>query len=276
MTDPISRSPARSRRQIGALIGGLTALVLLGSAGAARADGTRSIAPWAAPEVAIVLDLNSDTAIDLDALGSDSQVTGLIHRASEGLSAHDPDTYRARRTAAKQRGLLWGSSHLLTRSGPEAQIDLYLGQVGVHADELLAIEVSCLAGATSCPDPNLAVDADDIATAALRVKERAGRWPLLALNHVSMRALDRAFRARPEMAGLPLWYARYQSNITGVFPRRFWRGYALWQFNTEVNCPEDAHAAGRCAYVAPGADYTVDVNVFYGPVETLRRRWPAL
>ncbi|MEO1330303.1 MAG: hypothetical protein AAFW46_11625 [Pseudomonadota bacterium] len=268
-------SAFRARSRAAVLITSL-AILVCAPLSVANAQGARAAAPWQNSATALIVDVRGENPLDFDALEEDRRIVGVMHKASEGLSSHAVEIYRARRAEAKKRGYLWGSYHVLTRSDPRAQVALYVGQLGAPADEVMAIEVQCLGSVTTCPDPNYAVTPDDLAAAMLRIKELTGRFPLVSVNHASMRVLDRRFGRIPELDGAKLWYPRYKDDISGVFPKGYWGQYALWRFSSAINCSAEQHAAGACPYQAPGTDHAAGISVYFGPRDQLRRTWPAL
>ena len=61
----------------------------------------------------------------------------------------------------------------------------------------------------------------------------------------------------------PLWYARFRKRIPD-FPNGVWTTYTLWQFSSEYNVQI------RLA----GTKKDIDVNVYPGTTDELRRAWP--
>ena len=73
------------------------------------------------------------------------------------------------------------------------------------------------------------------------------------------------------LANTHLWYARFKATVTD-FPKGIWDTYTLWQFSSEINCRADNRAV--CLYTVPGTPYDMDVDVFNGTIDELRRNWP--
>ena len=61
----------------------------------------------------------------------------------------------------------------------------------------------------------------------------------------------------------PLWYARFVEKIEN-FPQKIWSTYTLWQFSSEI----------KVQYSIPGTKSDMDINVYNGSVEELKKRWP--
>lgn len=68
-----------------------------------------------------------------------------------------------------------------------------------------------------------------------------------------------------------MWYARFKPTVTD-FPKGTWDSYTLWQFSSEINC-KPGHR-DSCLYTVPGTETDMDMNVFYGTVDELRKEWP--
>ncbi|MBY5819515.1 glycoside hydrolase [Rhizobium leguminosarum] len=222
--------------------------------------------PWDNSDTAIVLDPFRGNSIDWDKVKTDPRVVGMIHKASQGLGADNK--YAERKNAAVQLGYAWGSYHLLTTADATQQIDHYLSVVGNDAKESRAVDVECLAGASSCQSASFKVSVASIETALRRVKEKAGHFPLLYVNHSVATALSTRWKNSVEFANVRLWYARFKNNVTD-FPVGPWQSYALWQFSSEINCTPSS-----CPYRVPGTQRDMDLNLYFGTPEQLKSRWP--
>ncbi|HEX8233362.1 MAG TPA: glycoside hydrolase family 25 protein [Caulobacteraceae bacterium] len=223
-------------------------------------------APWEDAASAIVLDPFSGNSINWDQLGTDARVVGIIHKASQGTA--EDGKYVVRRTQARGRRYLWGSYHLLTTAALDQQIDNYIGVVGVYSDETYAIDVECLQASTTCQSSAFKVSFPQIEGALRLVRARTGRLPMVYANHSVAKALSQRWAGSAEFARVPLWYARFKRTVTD-FPAGPWLTYALWQFSSEINC-----TAAACPYQVPGVARDMDLNVFAGSADALRRQWP--
>jgi hypothetical protein len=104
-----------------------------------------------------------------------------------------------------------------------------------------------------------------------RIKERTGRVPFIYANNLVTKAISERYAADEVFAKTHLWYARFKPNVTD-FPAGTWKTYTLWQFSSEVNCDPANRAA--CLYTVPGTAYDMDVDVYNGTIEELKRKWP--
>src|SRR5688500_13712387 len=81
-------------------------------------------APWKEPDKAIVLDAYWKNKLVWDDLANEPRVAGIIHKASENLTADRK--YAERKAEAKRRGYKWGSFHLGRPGDPIRQADFYI------------------------------------------------------------------------------------------------------------------------------------------------------
>ena len=209
--------------------------------------------PWKRPQTALILDAYAENALDWAELAAEPRVAGIIHKASQGLTA-DP-AYQARKTEARLHGYVWGSYHLGQRGDPEQQADFYLNAVQPTADELIALDLESLEGSS-------AMTLDEAERFIQRIYDAIGRYPVVYGNHSVITALS-ARGPDSVFAKTPLWYARFRQDIPD-FPTGVWPSYTLWQFSSEINVQ----------IRIPGTRPDIDVNVFFGTREQLVQLWP--
>lgn len=227
-------------------------------------DGGRpfpSVAPWRDPRAALVIDLYEQNPVEWGRLAQASRVAGVIHRASSGLIADR--AYAVRRAEAKKRGYLWGSYHVGTTNDPVRQADFYLQCVGAARGELLALDLEDVGSGRSM---NVAQAQQFLE----RVHARTGRYPLVYASHATVLAIRRTLQRSSVWANTRLWYARYTDAITD-FPACDWRGHTLWQFSSELR---PGAVRGTAFFPIPGTRADVDVSVYSGTTDDLRRAWP--
>jgi lysozyme len=238
-----------------------TALIILGFAiyaftsqddPLARAFG-EFYQPWESGWMPLIIDAYAKNVIDWDKLATDPRVVGVIHKATEGYK-RDP-CYKRRKKAAQKGGYLWGSYHLGVRGKPEKQAKFYLKTVRPGPDELIALDIESL-------DGKRGMSVDDARRFIQCIKKEIGRYPMVYGNHEVIAALS-VKGIDPVFSKTPLWYARFQSRITN-FPTGTWGSYALWQFSSEYNSQTQI----------PGTQRDIDINVFNGTKEELKRVWP--
>ncbi|MBV8857806.1 MAG: glycoside hydrolase family 25 protein [Acidobacteria bacterium] len=200
--------------------------------------------------------------MDWDRLSTDSRVVAIIHQATKG--SHRDTEYARRKGEAKRRGYKWGSYHLGLPGDPVAQADFYLSTAKPEEDEVMALDIEGL-------NPRKDMSLGDARRFILRVKEKTGRYPLLYANDDVAREVSRSYGRDEVFSKTLLWYARFRKNIPD-FPKGTWDTYKLWQFSSEINCDEDNQSA--CLYRAPGTAHDMDVDVYNGSIDKLRRDWP--
>lgn len=242
--------------------------------------------PWKNEDNALIIDAYELNIIDWDAMLEDERIAGFISKASDGLPAsyscapgHDGDTYahcrtmwrkysvsrelyQTRRALAKAHGLLWGAYHLARPGNPIEQANHFLDFADPSEDDLMVLDLEDL-------DEDKFMSLEDAEIFAKHIKTRTGRYPVLYTNHSTAMAIAAQRRDLPVLSRLPLWYARYKPEISGVFPMGNWDGYALWQFSTMHNCTES-----RCPYRVPGTKLDIDVNVVAMSADELESAWP--
>jgi lysozyme len=219
--------------------------------------------PWKDPNIAIAIDPYEGNDIDWDQLGTDRRVVAIIHRATIGFRADRK--YAERRVEAKRRGYKWGAYHLGRPGDPIKQADFFLAIVRPKKEDLLALDL----GSTDARDMSLA----EAAVFIKRIKQVTGRYPLVYANDLVTRAINNQHGGAGVFANTRLWYARFKGKITD-FPAGTWKTYTLWQFSSELNCRPGNR--GACLYTVPGTEYDMDIDVFNGNLETLKRHWPLL
>lgn len=210
--------------------------------------------PWKSPSTALVIDPFSKNEIDWDKLKGESRLVGIIHKATVGTVSLDPK-YIERKAEARKRGYLWGSYHWGMPGDPDRQADFYIDTVKPADDEVMALD---LEDVTSKKFMSI----DEAAKFVARVKERTSRYPLVYMNHRSAVLISRS-PLRAAFTNVLLWYARFRPDIPD-FPKGAWTTYVLWQFSSEI----------RVQYRIPGTRSDMDVNVFNGSVDELKRAWP--
>src|SRR5689334_10674485 len=75
--------------------------------------------PWCRDTIAIVLDIGSQNKVKWDNVKADPRLTGVIHRAGDGIKIDS--MYKKRKDSAKAVGLLWGAYHMFTNETPWKQ-----------------------------------------------------------------------------------------------------------------------------------------------------------
>ncbi|MCB1024834.1 MAG: glycoside hydrolase family 25 protein [Acidobacteria bacterium] len=222
--------------------------------------------PWKNPDAPIIIDAFYKNSIDWVEMKKDTRVAAILHKATEGLEITDP-AYAERREKAKQLGYKWGSYHLLRRGDPGKQAEFYLAAIGNTPGEVMAVDVECTEY-SKCGVEKYRVTANEIKTFILAIKRKTGRYPIFYGNQSVVADLSRSNRGDDLLVKIPLWYARFKSQVTD-FPEGIWDTYTFWQFSSEINCaPEES-----CLYRVPGTLSDMDINVFNGTLKTLRAKW---
>lgn len=240
--------------------------------------------PWKRPDRALVVDAYEYNAIDWEQLVTDKRVVGFINKASDGLSppyscsgsdtevklckalwkrhAVTRELFQTRRAMAKALGLKWGAYHLARPGNPIEQANNFLDFAQPAPDDLMALDIEE-------NDPQKWMSLEDAQQFARQIQRRTGRYPILYTNGSTAQHIADNRDKYPLLSRLPLWYARYKSEIGDHFPKGNWQGYALWQFAAQANC-----RGPNCPYRVPGTPIDIDVNVASMNADELRDTWP--
>jgi lysozyme len=218
--------------------------------------------PWNDPAKALVIDFYEENQIDWNLLAADARVAGIIHEATNGY--YVDRAYYARKAEAEKRGYKWGSCHVGIPGDPVKQADFYLQFARPAPDELMALDLEDL-------DPEQSMTLDQAQGFIERIKQRTGRYPMVYGDGMVIREISYRFGKDGIFSETPLWYARFTGAISN-FPTGTWNTYTLWQFKSEMNCRR--WEMDSCPYLVPGTRADMDVDVYNGTVDELRKNWP--
>lgn len=256
----------------------LSALVLLFSATLSHSSDYNE--PWRDRSKGLVLDAYELNSIDWTQVAKNSRIVGFIGKASDGLSAEycsDRSTicgakwrkyavtrelYHTRRQLAKALGMKWGAYHLGRAGNPEQQALHFLQFADPQKDEVIVLDIESM-------DSSKFMSLKEAERFAKYIYNKLERYPMLYTNHSTARFIAANRRDYPLLSRMQLWYARYKSDITGVFPMGNWEEPAIWQFAYGGNCSKKS-----CPYRVKGTPRDIDVNVSLKNVEALRKAWP--
>ena len=214
--------------------------------------------PWKSDAV-IVIDAYEKNPIDWDKMATDKKVAGVIHRSSHGLTIDNE--YKKRKAIAIGRGYLWGAYHLGKRGNTIAQADLFLSLIGNDFTTLMCLDLEDTSVGSM-------MSIDEAVIFMNYVYEKTGRVLVVYANDSVTKALNEKLSGNRLFQQSKLWYARFKENVTD-FPSGIWTNYFLWQFSSEINCKK----TGSCLYNVPGTLYDMDINVFFGSKDQLKKSW---
>jgi GH25 family lysozyme M1 (1,4-beta-N-acetylmuramidase) len=218
--------------------------------------------PWKNPNIALAIDPYEGNDIVWDKLATDKRVVAIIHRATIGDRVDRK--YFERRDEAKKRGYKWGAYHFAKPGEPIKQADYFLNTVKPAADELMALDLESVDSAKH-------MSFDDARIFIKRIKEKTGRYPMVYANNEVTKAISERYGEDEVFSKTRLWYARFKKSVTD-FPALTWRTYTVWQFSSEQNCTPTNRPV--CLYTVPGTEYDMDIDVYNGTIEELRKDWP--
>ena len=221
-----------------------------------------------------VIDISHlNTVTDFTLIRRNSNIHGILHKASEGGDWVD-DAYTMRRPQAEAAGLLWGAYHFGTHEySGEDQARNFLAVAQPGARTLLALDFE--------PNERHPKNSMDLAQAEAFVRvvyRETGRLPLVYTHPNWANGIaygrSRAFLKRcvgPDsvIAQCDLWLADYRESpeIPNAWAGRGWR---LWQYAGNESGDDAAYGSASRAVV--GVD-RCDRNLFAGDVAALHRYW---
>ncbi|MEO0329532.1 MAG: glycoside hydrolase family 25 protein [Pseudomonadota bacterium] len=241
--------------------------------------------PWLKSNHALVLDAYERNPLDWNKIVKNKKIRGFVGKASDGLPppyrcskqnatkqilckktfqnyALKQELYKTRKQIAKALGLKWGAYHLGRPGNPIEQANHFISFSNPQPDELIALDIEH-------DDPKKWISFSDAEVFAKHIFRRLGRYPILYTNHHTAKRIAEQRIQYPLLSRLPLWYARYRTNIRGVFPLGNWNSYALWQFSSRSNCNRN-----RCLMRISGTQPDIDINATGLSFDAFEKAWP--
>ncbi|GEM_PF-2969686 len=256
----------------------VTAILLLVSASLAYSENYNE--PWRDRTKGLVLDAYELNSLDWNQIVKNPRIVGFIGKASDGLSAEycsdrstlcgakwrkysvTKELYHTRKMLAKALGLKWGAYHLGRAGNPEQQALHFLQFTKPEKDEAIVLDIESM-------DSSKFMSLKDAERFARYVYKKLDRYPMLYTNHNTAAFIAANRKDYPLLSRMQLWYARYKSDVTGVFPLGNWDDPAIWQFAYGGNCSKKP-----CPYRVKGTPRDIDVNVSMKSIADLRKAWP--
>lgn len=204
-----------------------------------------------------VVDIAHGDHVTSFAAAAAAGIWGVIHKATTGATGKD-DTYKDRRKAALDAGLLWGAYHWGTHASVTAQVENFLSKAAPDDHTLVALDFEKTRGNQMTLD-----QAREFLTL---IAERLGRKAVLYSGDVIK---DRLGKQRDAFFGSHrLWLAHYTPPPPVV--QASWKTYWLWQYtdNTKSKLLPNTVAG------IPGDDKgNLDCNAYNGTKENLTAEW---
>ncbi len=186
-----------------------------------------------------------------------SGLVGVIHKATTGASGRD-DSYRARRTSALDKGLLWGAYHWGTAAPVAQQVSNFLDWAQPDDETLMALDYE--------PTNGNQMKLEMAREFLTRIIEATGRRAVIYGGQLLKSDLGQI--RDPFFGSHRLWLAQY-----GRVPRvqASWDNYWLWQYTDGESGPSPRSVPG----IPGNSKGRLDCDHFAGTEEELRAQWLA-
>ena len=199
----------------------------------------------------VVIDLSHFNQVTSFAEVKADGIVGIIHKATEGLSAVDP-IYANHRSAAEAAGLWWGAYHFATGDDAVAQANHFLSVVNPGPQTLLVLDFEQNPTGSS-------MTVSGAEAFVTRVQQATGRWPGFYSGSYIKELLGQ--NRSETLANCWLWLSEY-----GPIPRvpANWPTWTMWQYTDgSVGPPPHSVAGvGNC-----------DRDQFNGDMDGLTKLW---
>ena len=175
-------------------------------------------------------------------------ITGVIHKATEGIGWTDP-MFASASTAAPAAGLLWGAYHFGTGDDGRAQARFFLDIVNPDAQTLCAIDFE--------PNPSGTQMSLDQLLAWIETVQNATKRPPLVYGGLSLLFPAIGTGAYPELAACPLWVAQYTpAPVPSGVPPQVWTQWTLWQYTDTGSVDGISTAVDRSRFAGTAEELT--------------------
>jgi GH25 family lysozyme M1 (1,4-beta-N-acetylmuramidase) len=216
--------------------------------------------PWTDTTLAIIIDPYYGNSINFEKLVTDKRVAAVIHKATQGLKTDKK--LNERKELVKKNNLLWGTYHLGTPADPIEQADFYLKAIAYDSTQLMALDLEST-------DSSKFMSLFNARKFIEHIYSKTQKYPLIYCNKAVLTEINNKYANDSLFSHCGLWYARFRKNIPD-FDTTVWNTYTLWQFSCEINCQK----TGECLYNVPGTLYDMDINLYFGTVDELKKKWP--
>jgi lysozyme len=177
-------------------------------------------------------------------------LSGVIHKATEGIDGHDP-YYFPREFEVLQTKLLWGAYHFGLNGDPVGQAHFFLDAVKPTCGTLIALDLE------------QRMSLQEAETFVTTVRDELGRFPLVYVSKSYMNEIDPFPHSKlpTVLSQCGLWVANY-SNCP-IIPTQ-WSYYDLWQYSDGI--------LGGDPIMLPHTP-KIDLSVWRGNKEELIEWW---
>ncbi|MDR3326081.1 MAG: glycoside hydrolase family 25 protein [Rhodospirillaceae bacterium] len=223
----------------------------------------------------VIIDMNHNSIVtDFSLMRNQSNILGIIHKASEGGDWLDP-MYKARQIQAEASDLLWGAYHFGTHQYSGAQqATSFLTIVQPKLTTLMALDLE-----PNERNPRNTMDLAQAEDFVRTIYQATGRWPLVythpnwangKIYGHSRLSLGKSIGNNSILAKCDLWLADYrvQPELPLAWTKKRWR---FWQYAGDDH-RGGGGPLGSLSRAVAGVN-RCDRNMFLGDVATLYKYW---
>jgi len=179
-------------------------------------------------------------------------ILGVIHKATQGVTSHDP-LYAPRRAAAREAGLLWGAYDFNSGDPVEQQVDYFLSIAQPDEQTLLALDLE--------DNTHSQMSLDEARAYLSYAEQKLGRKLVLYSGNRAKDLLGN--RIDPFFGDHRLWLCQY-GPVARLQPS--WTRWWLWQFTGD--------GVGPGPHALPGIKTQgIDINTYAGTPDELAAEW---
>lgn len=205
-----------------------------------------------------VADISHHNEVDDLEATAKAGIWGIIHKATQGSSYHDPD-YPRRRKLANDAGMNWGAYHFNDGSPVESQVRNFIEYARPDDGTLMVLDFEDNHG----PGGNMSIH--DAVKFLKLMEQRGYKCAIYSGNRVKEHLRELSQEDRAYMGSHLLWLCQYGPRA--VLPVA-WNEYFLWQYTGD--------GIGQQPHEVPGirsGNRGLDLNIFNGTREELDAKW---
>lgn len=234
---------------------------------------------WNMPNSMIVVDGYQGNTLDIKAVSADPHVKAIIWQTSKGhkndvtVDGKFDEVFKA----AASKGILIGGYHFGYAGNVEKQARTFSTIIDKYDLKYAALDIDAdRKGVDMPPEEGL------VFLQYVHDHTKRGVWPHLYTNRSIATKIAKRFGTKSLYANTTLWVA---SPTLSIFPKGTssekpywkptWSDYTFWQFTNDPMCvparKADNHTGRPCPYIIPRMDPGLDLQVFNGSTDQLKK-----